>query len=623
MQHKMDFEVPVLAGYLNVPMQSSFSLNRISKKKNCHRYCLLFNSSRHGIERLEICESKEDKNPKIVTLENCVKITQEPAPANLIQVIKKTESLTLNTLSEEDLKEWTNALQMVAFRNKNSLHTPQAAIEEDNDLYCSSFGDGLFIITLIPSDTSIRCNLESKSYILHLTATELQLKCTEDLNEIRARWPYRFIRKYGYRDGKFTFEAGRKCCTGEGIFTLDHTNPQEIFRCMAAKMKSMKKLINCDSLNNDINENHWNIAANMEAGSRSPLAPNNQQCTNIENNSHSGVSYREFTASSDSLNSFFANSNSNSISTLLPPIIKQIPNKPPRKIQPPFVSSTNSNKSVPHGTNLNFQSNSEKLCKYPNYDAVSITTSSDPNKTVGSTLVIKPNSPECVRKQSLQLPKDNKSTSNTERDYESIEAVTDAWKTLGIDDVKHTERILANHSDDVFIEPSWQRPVTVCQRSLKETFLPSKVSRVIDIDIGEGGGGGTACTNSRSIDDTYDRLDFMSPNNKNSSGYNTLVSVISPTRKRCNSPSLGDYEFIGNPEVQFSKKNEVVNSGVSRTSNTTSPCPSSLALNCNIVGSKYFDSPVGQQTFQDAKISPAHQNYSGINYTIVSKPKRV
>ncbi|XP_017473948.1 PREDICTED: uncharacterized protein LOC108364676 [Rhagoletis zephyria] len=602
MQDKMESEVPVLAGYLNVAMQSSFSLNRISKKKNCHRYCLLFNSSRHGIERLEICESKDDKNPKIVTLENCVKITQEPAPANLIQVIKKTESLTLNTLSEEDLKEWTNALQMVAFRNKNSLHTSQAAIEEDNDLYCSSFGDGLFIVTLIPSDTSIRCNLEAKSYMLHLTATELQLKCTDDLNEIRARWPYRFIRKYGYRDGKFTFEAGRKCCTGEGIFTLDHTNPQEIFRCMAAKMKSMKKLINCDNLNNDVNENHLNIAANMEAGSRSPLAPNNQQCISIDSNSQSNVSYREFTTSSDSINSFFANSNSTSISTLPPPIMKHIPNKPPRKMQPPFASFTSSNKTV---------------SKYQNYDAVSITTASDPNKTIGSNLVLKPNSPECVRKQSLNPHKENKSTSGIERDYESIEAVTDAWKTLGIDEVKHTERILANHGDEVFIEPSWQRSVNVCQRSLKEAFVPSKVSRVIDIDIGEGGGGGGACTSTRIIDDTYDRLDFMSPNNNTSSGYNTIVSIISPARKRCDSPSLSDYEFIGNPEIQM------INTVVSRTSNTTSPSLSSLALNCNIAGSKYFDSSAGQQTFQDAKISPTHQNYSGINYTIVSKPKRV
>ncbi|XP_050328984.1 uncharacterized protein LOC126758678 [Bactrocera neohumeralis] len=622
MDGKMDFEVPVLAGYLNVPMQSSFSLNRISKKKNCHRYCQLFNSSRHGIERLEICESKDDKNPKIVTLENCVKITQEPAPANLILVIKKTESLTLNALSEEDLKEWTNALQMVAFRNKNSLSIPQAAIEEDNDLYCSSFGDGLFFITLIPSETSIRCNFESKSYILHLTATELQLKCTEDLNEIRARWPYRFIRKYGYRDGKFTFEAGRKCCTGEGIFTLDHTNPQEIFRCMAAKMKSMKKLINCDNHNNDINDNHWTIAANMEAGSRSPLTPNNQQCISIESNSQNSVSYREFATSSDSLNSCFTNSNNNSISTLLHPVLKQIPSKPPRKIQSTFPTSGSSNKAQMLTANLNFQLNADKLCKYQNYEAVSITTSSDPNKTIGSTLVIKPNSPECVHKQCLTLL--NNETLGAERNYESIETVTDAWKTLGIDEVQHKERVLGKHCDEDFKDPCWQRSVHTCNRSLKETFLPSKVSRVIDIDIGEGGGGSGISSNSRCVDDSYDRLDFMSPNNKTSSGYNTIISVISPIRKRCNSPSLSDYEFIGNPEIELSKKNDIDKTGNIRPFNSNLPiCPTSIALKCNIVGENYFEPSVSQQVYQSANISPTHENYSGINYTIVSKPKRV
>lgn len=530
--------------------------------------------------------------------------------------------MTLNALSEDDLKEWTNALQMVAFRNKSSLSIPQAAIEEDNDLYCSSFGDGLFIITLIPSETSIRCNLESKSYILHLTATELQLKCTEDLNEIRARWPYRFIRKYGYRDGKFTFEAGRKCCTGEGIFTLDHTNPQEIFRCMAAKMKFMKKLINCDNHNNDINENHWTLAANMEAGSRSPLTPNNQQGISIESNSQNSVSYREFATSSDSLNSCVTNSNNNSISPLLHPVLKQIPSKPPRKIQTIFPTSVSSNKAQMHSTNLNFQLNADKLCKYQNYEAVSITTSSDPNKTIGSTLVIKPNSPECGRKQSLTLL--NNETSGAERDYESIATVTDAWKTLGIDEVQHKERVLSKHCDGDFIEPSWQRSVTSCNRSLKETFLPSKVSRVIDIDIGEGGGGSVTSNNARCIDDSYDRLDFMSPNNNTSSGYNTIISVISPIRKRCDSPSLSDYELIGNPEIELSKKNDTDKTESIRSLNSIVPlCPTSIALKCNIVGAKYFEPSVGEQVYQSATISHTHENYSGINYTIVSKPKRV
>jgi len=118
---------------------SNFSNWLISLQKPCSRYCLLFKASRHGIARLEICENKDDKNPKIFTLENCVKITQEPPPSNLIQIVKRNGQLTLNTNSDEELKDWVTALQMVAFCDISGLHAAHGAIEEDNDLYCSSF----------------------------------------------------------------------------------------------------------------------------------------------------------------------------------------------------------------------------------------------------------------------------------------------------------------------------------------------------------------------------------------------------------------------------------------------------------------------------------------------------
>jgi len=85
-----------------------------------------------------MCESKEDRNPKIFTLENCVKITQEPPPDRLIHIVKHHVTLTLSTSSEEDLKDWITALQTVAFCD-TSPSGGIGAIEEDNDLYCSSF----------------------------------------------------------------------------------------------------------------------------------------------------------------------------------------------------------------------------------------------------------------------------------------------------------------------------------------------------------------------------------------------------------------------------------------------------------------------------------------------------
>lgn len=654
----MDTELPVLAGFLNVPTQSGFSLNRISKKKSSQRYCLLFKASRHGIERLEICESKDDKNPKIITLENCVKITQEPAPANLIHIVKMTGTLTLNTLTEEDLKEWLNALQSVAFRDKGGTSSRSTAIEEDNDLYCSSYGDGLFIVKLIPSETSIRCNIEPKSYMLHLTATELQLKSAEDLSNIIAKWPYRFIRKYGYRDGNFTFEAGRKCNTGEGVFTLDHTNPQEVFRCMSSKMKSMKKLISGESLNSiDCGENQLSAALSMEPGSRSPLPPSPQNPNGCEfeiNSTHSVISMRNFLPSSDSsLNniSFNSSTSSNVITTNPSSTTKNIPNKPPRKLLPlnaaadkPQTSqhssapTTPSSLSLPPSNELKTMINNaalsssssvvvqqqlqqhqncDKFKVFQNYEPVSITTSNDPTRTGGgSTVILKPaSSPDLlksiasvsssppdlpVRNESVQILK----TNATERDYESIETITDAWKTLGLGEIKHTER---NHTpDDDLIDFAWQR--TQSQRQSHKTTSKDVCTKIIDIDDSE-------------TESAYDRLDFLLPNNNASSGYKTIVTVSSSSnRKPANVPVPNDYELIGSPDTHPCRvaDDSYLGYGVLRKPSTPGP---QVANTSSSQPTKMVN--VSTTMLNDSEMTLDHKNYNGLSYTIVSKPKRV
>ncbi|XP_030382034.1 uncharacterized protein LOC115629660 [Scaptodrosophila lebanonensis] len=676
----MDVEIPVLAGYLNVPTQTGFSLNRISKKKAASRYCLLFKASRHGIARLEICENKDDKNPKIFTLENCVKITQEQTPSNLIQIVKRNGTLTLNTTTDEELKDWVTALQTVAFCDNTVVHASHGAIEEDNDLYCSSF-DGLFIITLIPSEASIRCNIEPRTYMLQMTPTELQLK-SEDLNVTIAMWPYRFIRKYGYRDGKFTFEAGRKCTTGEGVFTLDHSNPQEVFRCMSAKMKSMKKLISGDSLSSiECGENHFSAAACMEPGSRSPLppSPSNQHGGEFEiNSTQSCISLRGFISSNDSLNNFAGNAsgvggNASSVSVPppLPPQLKHIPNKPPRKLPAPLDKLSVGSASSPAGQIL-----CDKFKNIVKYEPVAITTSSPSdanNKNSGSAVMLQPPSPEMTSRSSSSntnhaahpanppdLPLRNESAKTMlERDYECIENITDAWKTRGVGDVKHCERI-----PQILCENEFVRQRSQSQRDKrKEVPTPptNTTPKIIDIDIGEGSVGvgvgvgvvsvGAAAT---AADSTYDRLDFFSPNNKTSSGYKTIVNVTPPNnRLRCSPPPPNEYELIASPDTESFRKADdshlgygVLRKSISSNTTTTTASSSSSSNNNNnnvtaTIGISSNNNNATESMFPTRTMvsncttpttptsnksndhSLDHRSYNGLNYTIVSKPKRV
>lgn len=517
---------------------------------------------------MEICDKEDDKNPKIITLENCVKITQEPSPANLIHVVTKSGTLTLNALNDNDLKKWVNALQSVAFKDKGTLPR-NSVIEEDNDLYCTSYSDGVFTIRLHLSDTSVKCNLEAKMYVLHLTTTELQLKSMEENNAVVAKWPYRYIRKYGYRDGKFTFEAGRKCDTGEGVFSLEHSNPQEVFRCMAAKMKSMKKLISGDSIGSlDCGEHQLNAALSMEAGSRSPLPPSPNHHSHSESElNQSGHLIRGFLSSNDSLNN--VSTSSSSI-----PLIKHTPHKPPRKSLGALDSENRSTKSQKPSKSLSMSTETIKtgtiVLKTP--------PASECNKTLLS-LVIPTTTTESMSEVPPKLPIRNESKNNDERDYESIETITDAWRTRGIDDIKHTERMTT--PEDEIVNLPWLRTQSQIDSSDRRLVISPVES---DVTM---------------IDDNYDRLEFFPAKTKTSSDYKTVVTVNSTAVKPSPASTANDYEIIG-PDI--------------------SPC---RLADDSYLGYGVLRKPTTSlNTITDDEVL-AHREYNGLDYAIVSKPKRV
>ncbi|BET01571.1 PTB domain (IRS-1 type) [Nesidiocoris tenuis] len=226
---------PIRQGYLLVPPL-------VLKKKWQKKYCVLYSFSNHGIERLELYDHEDDASKKsctkLITLENCVKISLDPQKNQqfAFSIITKTATHLFASTTSEDSVEWVIACQGVAFRDTQSSTT----IEEDNELYCPSGDAGVFHVILVSTDASTRCSLASGDYVLVVANEELQLRKSE-AQTLLFTWPYRFIRRYSHKRGRFSFEAGRKCASGEGAFDFEHNNAQEIFKCVTCKMESMKQ----------------------------------------------------------------------------------------------------------------------------------------------------------------------------------------------------------------------------------------------------------------------------------------------------------------------------------------------------------------------------------------------
>ncbi|XP_076250655.1 docking protein homolog [Rhynchophorus ferrugineus] len=371
----MEIDDPIYQGFLLLPPSG-----KILKKSWQKKYCLLYKSSKFGIARIEIFETETcTGQPKIVTLENVIKIT--PKLSNVFSILTKTAEYEFATVFEDQgddiFNEWFKAVQSVAFPHEIA---EISGIEENNDLYCST-DEGVFHVRLCPSEASKRCKLEVKDYILVITQRALQLRNDTD-NKLLYSWPYCFIRKYGYKNGKFTFESGRKCASGEGIFYLEHPHEQDIYRCLASKMKSIKKMLDSESKSSllDCGDVQFHAAIGMEARSRSPLLaspttlslrsnPSSFQDSNI---SPTASSYTPSTLESSSIG-------------------KAAPKKAPRKTVP------------------------------------------QKNYCLGSVPVVTINKEHDY--QDVQVPDVGV------RKYDTVEQRKDAWRTMGVETPSHTEQL--------------------------------------------------------------------------------------------------------------------------------------------------------------------------------------
>ena len=103
-------------------------------------------------------------------------------------------------------------------------------------------------VRIIDTETSLRCGLRSgfdSDFTLIVTSVNISLA---DKGQVSFTWPLRHIRRYGCTKEGFSLEAGRKCTSGEGLFSFVTKDGNLIFQAVAAHVNSLKA-------SNNLNDN--------------------------------------------------------------------------------------------------------------------------------------------------------------------------------------------------------------------------------------------------------------------------------------------------------------------------------------------------------------------------------
>lgn len=237
---------------------------KILKKAWQKKYFALFKASGYAVQRAEMFDTQDqfvqNGSAKIVPLNECIKVAQAPQKnqQNVFEVITKVHTYHYSAETTQDLAEWVQAFQKVAFGGPSSslsvssrsptssqmslVLQPGYAEEKVNDIYSPIYGSERYVVQVMETEAANMCGLGGH-YQLVVNQLELLLceagSSTDDV--CLFAWSYRHIRRYGRNKDVFTFEAGRKCASGEGTFKFVTNEANTIFQSVQANTKNIKK----------------------------------------------------------------------------------------------------------------------------------------------------------------------------------------------------------------------------------------------------------------------------------------------------------------------------------------------------------------------------------------------
>ncbi|XP_065515375.1 docking protein 2 [Lathamus discolor] len=244
-------EAVVKQGVLHLQLQQTFG------KKWRKFWGVLYRESSCSMARLELVEGsaperlrKGDSSKRLVKLSDCVYVAEASGdtacPKDTVPfLLETTDRRYLLATDATEAADWIQKLCTLAFPRsreeqaaskegqQSALGTDGEFSMEENCLYSSRGKAGseqVFKVTVRATESSERCRLWGRC-ILQAGKEALELRDPQTLETLYS-WPYRFLRRFGRDKVTFSFEAGRRCASGEGNFEFETRQGNEIFQAI-------------------------------------------------------------------------------------------------------------------------------------------------------------------------------------------------------------------------------------------------------------------------------------------------------------------------------------------------------------------------------------------------------
>ncbi|XP_028270891.1 docking protein 2 isoform X2 [Parambassis ranga] len=230
-------------------------------------WCVLYRESSCSISRLEFYECKDggnvekndkslrkqQENKKVIRLADCIRVAEaemDGCPRDTAAfLVETTEKMFVFAADRNQLEDWTHKLCETAFPmnwadhgvRRGSLKRGNRVDEdegmEDNLLYSGRETGRDFKVCVRKTEASDRCRLKGDGV---LRADTDSLHLLDKSGDILYTWPYRYLRRFGRDKSTFSFEAGRRCDSGEGSFEFDTKQGNFLFQAVEAAIHRQK-----------------------------------------------------------------------------------------------------------------------------------------------------------------------------------------------------------------------------------------------------------------------------------------------------------------------------------------------------------------------------------------------